>query len=319
MRAFICLLLASISAWAQSQLQPLNSFWYLDTNQLTSDRMTLLSSTLPAWLNARVFDGFMWDVMPPTFGDPQPTIELLNTLNGTLGGKVIAATLPVGTVGWETSYNSKFAAKNGYTYDATKAVSEQQWLQSLATLQEETWAWVEEQPATMPTPDEAAASASTFVVGAKAQGKKTVIWLSAQALGPQLPMLQAICAATKDTADYFGWMDIPGLIALNALGHNPTSEQEAEMTPAMLAQLSQTLDAILALTPVGKTYIQWINGENSPTQDVAGTAAYIAGCQQKGINNFVLLMNVNSLGKDPWKSFYMSLAQRPRGRVSRRP
>ena len=136
---------------------------------------------------------------------------------------------------------------------------------------------------------------------------------------PQLPMLQAICAATKDTADYFGWMDIPSVIALNALGHNPTSTQEGEMTPAMLAQLSQTLDAILALTPKEKTYIQWINGPNSPTEDVAGTIAYIAGCQQKGIDNFNLLMNVNSLQQDPWKGFYMSLAKRQHGRPMRRP
>ena len=305
--------------WAQSQLQPLNSFWYSDTNNLSSDRMNILSATFPAWLNARVFDGFVWHVLPPTFTDPQPVIALMNSLNGLLGGKVVAATLPVGTVGWETSNNSNFAAKNGYTYDPTKAVSEQQWLQSIQTLQENAWAWIDGNGASIPAPAQAAASATTFVNAVKAQNKKAVIWLSAQALGPQLPMLQAICAATKDTADYFGWMDIPDLIALNALGHSPASEQEAEMSPAMLAQLSQTLDAILALTPKEKTYIQWVNGPNSPTQEVAGTTAYIALCQHKGINNFVLLANVNELQQAPWKGFYLSLAKTPRGRVRRRP
>jgi hypothetical protein len=317
---FCWLLLASASGWGQTQLQPFNSFWFSDTNQISSDRMSLLTSTLPAWLNARVFDGFVYRVLPPTFEDPQPVITLINSLNGTLNGKVIAATLSVGTVGWESSNNSNFANKQqGCTYDATKAESEQQWLQSIGTLQENAWAWIDGNTASMPTPAEAATSASTFVNTVKAQGNKAVIWLSAQAIGPQLPMLQAICAATKDSADYFGWMDIPSVIALNALGHNPTSAQEGEMSPAMLAQLSQTLDAILALTPLEKTYIQWINGPNSPTEDVAGTTAYIAGCQAKGINNFVLLANVNELQQSPWQGFYMSLAKRPRGRRSRRP
>jgi len=98
-RAISCwFLLAAMSAWAQPQLQPLNSFWYADTNDLSSNRMTLLSTTLPGWLNARVFDGFMWHILPPTFTDPQPVIALMNSLNGLLGGKGITVTLPVGTV-----------------------------------------------------------------------------------------------------------------------------------------------------------------------------------------------------------------------------
>jgi hypothetical protein len=314
-RAILCLLLASASGWAQPQLKTPKSLWYLDNGKLTPERISALSAELPKWQAAGVFDGFTWPVMPPTFLDPQPVIALMNSMNVALKGTVIASTLPVGNEGWETSNNARLAAMRGYTYDAAKAVSERQWLQSIQTLQVNTWAWVLGQPAKMPTPDQAANSAATFVSAVKAQHKKAVIWLSAQAL--RLPMFPEICAATKDTADAFVWMDLPSTIALNTLGHKPRSAKEAEMSPAMLAELNKALDTILALTPKEKTYIQWISSPNLPTQDVAGTTAYIAACQAKGIENFAVEGSVNLLQKDPWRAFYMSLAKNPAGRSAR--
>jgi hypothetical protein len=73
-------------------------------------------------------------------------------------------------------------------------------------LQVNTWAWVLTQGATMPTPVQAGNSAAAFVSAVKAQNKKAVIWLSAQAL--HLPMFPQICAMTKDSADAFVWMDL---------------------------------------------------------------------------------------------------------------
>jgi hypothetical protein len=69
-------------------------------------------------------------VYAPTFLDPQPVIALMNSMNVVLHGEMIASTVPVGTEGWETSNNSRLAARRGYTYDPSKAMSEQQWLQS---------------------------------------------------------------------------------------------------------------------------------------------------------------------------------------------
>jgi hypothetical protein len=110
---------------------------------------------------------------------------------------------------------------------------------------------------------------------------------------------------------------VPSTIALNALGHRPTSAEEAKMSPAMLAELSKALDTVLALTPKEKTYIQWINSPNLPTQDVAGTRAYIAACQAKGIDNFAVEGSIDLLRKDPWRGFYMSLAKSPSVRPTR--
>jgi len=89
------------------------------------------------------------------------------------------------------------------------------------------------------------------------------------------------------------------------------------MSPAMLAELSKALDTVLALTPKEKTYIQWINSPNLPTQDVAGTRAYIAACQAKGIDNFAVEGSIDLLRKDPWRGFYMSLAKSPSVRPTR--
>ena len=91
-------------------------------------------------------------------------------------------------------------------------MSQVQWLATLEGLDSDTWGWILEQPAQMPTPDQAAQSASEFVRFAKARHKKTAIWLSGQALGnPRFKaMTQRICQATRDEADFFGWMDLPG-------------------------------------------------------------------------------------------------------------
>ena len=115
----------------------------------------------------------------------------------------------------------KFAAAGGH-YDASKAMTQLQWLETLKDLNADTWVWVLEQPARMPTPEQAARSASEFVRFAKAQHKQAVIWLSAEAFGqPSLEkgMLerillveQRICEATRTDADFFGWMDLPGSV-----------------------------------------------------------------------------------------------------------
>jgi hypothetical protein len=239
--------------------------------------------------------------LPPTFADEKDFTAQANALIKEAGGQFVIVTLPVGSEGWESSGNQRLAQKQQSTgghYDASKAIPQQQWLATLKDLDSGTWAWVLEQPAQMPTPEQAARSAGEFVRYAKAQHKKTVIWLSGEGFAiPRFKeMIQAICEATRADADFFGWMDLPGA----SLKSGESKWRET---------LGGLLDQILTMTPKEKTVIQWTHNPNWPAKDVAGTKAYISTCQAKGIDRFCVLSRPQFLDRDPWREFYRGLAK----------
>ena len=123
-----------------------------------------------------------------------------------------------------------------------------------------------------------------------------MIWLSGE--GFDIPrfkeMMQRVCEATRDDADFFGWMDLPGA----SLKSGESKWRET---------LSGLLDQILAVSPKEKTVIQWTNQPQWPAKDVAGTKAYIAACQAKGINRFCLLSGPQFIDQSPWREFYRGL------------
>jgi hypothetical protein len=157
-----------------------------------------------------------------------------------------------------------------------------------------------EQPARLPTPEQAARSAAEFVRLAKAQHKQTVIWLTAQALtrgGRFEELMAGICDATRADADFIVWMDLPG----ETLENGESRWRET---------MDQLLERILKLSPPEKTVIQWLNNPKWPTRDVEGTKAYISICQGKGINRFCLLANPQLLQREPWRAFYRTLPKK---------
>lgn len=293
-----------------NQPAPLNTIWFAPASLLVADTEKELTTKLKQWTSAGVFDGFPLRILPPTFADPQDFIPRANALNEALSGRLIIGTFTVGKEGWETSFNERFARQFGFNYDASKAVTQSEWLKTMNALTTDTWAWVLEQPAQMPPPLESTArSAAEFVEIAKAQNRKVIIWISAMGLHPEplLAILRRVIEATRAQADYFVWMDLPGVVVQQTLGRRPNSPEEGRMTPQMLATLEKLVDAIVALTPPDKTVIQWTHSPFLPTQDIEGTVAYITACQRKGINRFVLFFSLQGLEQEPWRSFYQSL------------
>jgi hypothetical protein len=292
------------------ELKPIEAIWFAPATLLTAETEKELTTKLKQWKAWGTFDGFPMRILPPTFADPKGFIPRANALNDALGGRLIMGTFTVGTEGWEASFNERFARQFSFPYDASKAVPQSEWLKIMSALTADTWAWVLEQPAQMPPPVEATArSASEFVQIAKAQKRKVIIWISAMGLQPEslLAVLRRVIEATRTQADYFVWMDLPGVVLQQTLGRRPNSPEEGRMTPQMLATMEKLLDAIVALTPPEKTLIQWTHNPFLPTQDVKGTVAYIAACQRKGINRFVLFFSLQGLEQEPWHSFYRSL------------
>lgn len=293
-----------------NQPAPINTIWFAPATLLTTEREKELTTKLKQWKTAGTFDGFPIRILPPTFADPKDFIPRANALNEALGGTLIIGTFTVGKEGWETSFNERFARQFGFSYDASKAMSQSKWLKTMSALTADTWAWVLEQPAQMPPPVEATArSAGEFVELAKAQNRKVVIWLSAMGLQPEplLVILRRVIEASRAQADYYVWMDLPGVVLQQTLGRRPNSPEEGRMTPQMLATMEKLLDQIVTLTPPEKTFIQWTHSPFLPTQDVEGTVAYIAACQRKGINRFVLFFSLQGLEQEPWRSFYRTL------------
>ena len=285
-------------------LKPIQSLWLLTIPHFPgSDEFnSALAKKLKVWQAPGVFDGCSLLDYPPTFVGEKDFTTSANALMAEAGGRFIITTLPVGKEGWESSGNPRLAQKlPGTHYDASKAMTQLQWLETLKDLKADTWGWVPELTARMPTPDEAGRSAGEFAHFAKGQHKKVVIWLSAEMLthgrGPE-EMLKAICDATRADADYFTWMDLE-------------AESLRDGEPRWRESLAQILDKILALTPKEKTVIQWINSPRWMAKDVAGTKAYIGVCQAKGINRFGVLANLapayGLLDQEPWHEFYRTL------------
>jgi hypothetical protein len=305
-------LMLGLAAAAEAQegarvVQPIESLWLSCVGPLTitgnAEATRAKVEVIKEWQQAKVFDAFVLLQFPPTFADPQGAVERSNALMKEAGGRWISLILPAGKEGWEPSYNERLATKNaraGIQFDAGRAMTQAQWLEMLKDLQSDTWAWVLEQPARMPTPEQAARSATEFIRLAKAQHKKTVMWLSAQALtrgGRAEALMAGVCNATRADADFIVWMDLPG----------ETLEAGESRWRETMARL---LDEILKLSPPEKTVIQWINNPKWPTGDVDGTKTYISICQAKGINRFCLLANPQLLEREPWRAFYRTLPKK---------
>jgi hypothetical protein len=280
-------------------VQPIESLWLLTIPQFpgTSESDAALAKALKKWQSTGVFDAISLLDYPPTFVGEQGFTKPANALIKEVGGRFIISTLPVGKEGWESSANPRLAKKfAGTHYDATKSMTQTEWLETLKDLNADTWGWVPEQTAQRPTPDEAARSAGEFARFAKTQHKKAVVWLTAQALTHgQQELMRRICEATRDDADFFVWMDL-----------EEESLQAGE--PRWRETMGQVLDKILKLTPKEKTVIQWINSPRWPAKDAEGTKAYISVCQAKGINRFGMLCRPQGLlERDSWYEFYRTL------------
>jgi hypothetical protein len=288
-------------------VKPIEILWLSSAGPLTisgsAEATRAKVQVIKEWQQAKVFDAFVLLQFPPTFADPLGAVERSNALMKEAGGRWISLILPVGKEGWEPSYNERLATKNaraGTQFDAGRAMTQAQWLDMLKDLHADTWAWVLEQPARMPTPEQAARSATEFIRLAKAQHKQTVIWLTAQALtrgGRVEELIAGICNATRADADFIAWMDV----------ESETLQAGESRWRETMAQL---LDKILTLSPREKTVIQWINNPKWPAKDVEGTKAYISICQAKGINRFCLLAPPQLLEREPWREFYRTLPKK---------
>src|ERR1041384_3146682 len=177
-------------------VKPIESLWLSSPPGVTStsDRDAVRAKALKQWQQAKVFDAFLMIKLPPTLSEEKDFNERANALIKEVGGRFIIATLPVGNEGWETSANrrmaEKFAAAGGH-YDTNKIMTQLQWLETFKEVKSDTWAWVLEQPARMPTPEQAAHSASEFVRFARSQHKKTVLVLTGQGVGrPAVALLE---------------------------------------------------------------------------------------------------------------------------------
>jgi hypothetical protein len=282
-------------------IQPIESLWLMTVPHFpgASELDTALARELKEWQATGAFDAVSLHHYPPTFADEKEFTRQANALIKDMGARFIIATLPVGKEGWESSGNERLAQKHAGThYDASKAMTQVQWLDTFKELQSDTWAWVLEQPARMPTPEQAAGAAIEFVRCAKAQRKQTIIVLSAQMLThgrAAEELAKAVCKSTRTDTDYIAWMDLPG----ETLQAGESKWRET---------MAQVLDQILELSPKEKTVIQWLNNPRWPTKDVEGMRTYISICQAKGINRFqVLFPPQGSLDRESWREFYRTL------------
>jgi acetyl esterase/lipase len=274
-------------------LKPIAALWWAPEGFLNDASEPALRDALLLWNDGHVFDLFPMRILPPTFADPHDFLARVNKLDAALGNRIVLATFTVGKVGWEASSNEPFArrlARLGVHFDGSKAMTQADWLALLNRASATNWAWVLEQPVrTGLTPESTAASAAEFARIAQGQNKNVVLWLSAMGLvNPSLRViLEKVCATNRGQVDHYVWMDLPGVSLETPLG--------------------ELLDQIVALTPPEKTVIQWTHNPRLPTRDPAGTRAYIATCQAKGINRFCLFLAAETLNQEPWRTFYRTL------------
>jgi hypothetical protein len=181
----------------------------------------------------------------------------------------------------------------GVRYDPARAISREQWLESLSQIVAPTRAYVLEQPARIPTAAELVASVKAFVQRARKERKSVVLWLSAMMLRQpeNTGLVRQLWSAVGDQVDEVVWMDLPIV-----------SQEPGQ-------SLESLLRLILFLTPAEKVRIQYTHSPNLRPKDPSGTRAYIATYQGLGIRRFVLLANPSLLQQEPWNTFYRNLRQ----------
>jgi hypothetical protein len=283
-------------------IKPIESIWLLTIPHFPAGEESdaQMARKIKDWKATGVFDAVTLLDYPPTFVGERDFTKAANALIADTGARFIITSLPVGKEGWESSGNARLAQRlAGTHFDASKAVPESEWLETMKGVNADIWGWVPEASARIPTPDEAARSAGEFAKFAKAQHKQVVIWLTVEALSRgQKEMMRRICEATREDADFYCWMDLE-------------AETLRAGEPKWRETMAHVLDEILALTPKEKTVIQWINNPRWPAKDVEGTKAYIGVCQSKGINRFGMLTNLgpgrNMLDQESWRDFYRTL------------
>jgi len=286
------------AAAGATKIKPPISLWWIAAEALTSKNSAAVAASVEQWQRAGVFDAVSVGMLPPTFADLDESIALVNRLNRTAGGRLIAGMFPAGTEGWETSFNERFAerlAPLDVRFDKTRAINRTQWLEKIRNIEAPTWAYVLEQPARRPTPEEAASAVSAFVQRAKQENRQAVLWLSAMMLRDPsgTETARRIWRAAGEHVDYVVWMDLP------IVSQEPGRSLEA------------LLDVIVGLTPKDKVVIQWNHNPRLITKDPAGTLTYIATCQAKGISRFVVLAHPGLLQQEPWATFYRQLRHSP--------
>jgi len=278
----------------QTTITPIKTLWWIVAEAVTKQNVGAVQGAILQWRDVGTFDAFSIGLLPPTFMDLDSSIALANQLHQLIPQRLILGAFPSGTEGWETSFNQWFAqqlAPLGIVYDSTKAMSREAWLEHLQALEASTWAYVLEQPARHPTAAEVGASVSAFVQHAREQNKGVVLWLSAMMLRQpiDIELVRHLVATVGEQVEAIVWMDVP------IVSQDPGRSLEG------------ILDTILTLTPPQKAMIQWTHNPNLITKDTAGTLTYIATCQARGINRFVLLANPSLLQQEPWTTFYHNL------------
>src|SRR5689334_20647583 len=150
-RVWLAAALFAISAGAQaprqlSGIKPIESLWLTSPQLLTgAGRDASAAGQLKNW--RRVFDAIMLLKLPPTFAAGPDFTAQANTFIKQAGGEFILVTLPVGTEGWESSANRRLAERRaGGHYDASNAMPQLQWLETLKGVDSGTWTWILEQP-----------------------------------------------------------------------------------------------------------------------------------------------------------------------------
>jgi len=279
---------------ASTKVQPIETLWWIAAEALTERNAARVEAAIQQWQEARTFDAFSVGILPPTFYEPTLSVRLANRVHQKAPDRLVVGLFPTGLQGWETSFNQQFAerlAPLGVRYDPTRAMTCEQWLDSLPQIVAPELAYVLEQPVRKPTSAEVGASAKAFAQVARKKGKRVALWLSAMMLRQpkETEIVGHLWTAVGKQVDDVVWMDLPIV-----------SQEPGQ-------SLNSLLSLILSITPREKVLIQFTHNPHLLTKDPSGTLAYIATCQGLGINRFVLLANPSLLQQEPWQTFYRNL------------
>lgn len=283
----LCVVSSGLPA-ALTQDSPIELLWLLLSAPLTEQTRDIYSCVATDEEFAK-FDAFAVLTDPPTFETYNEAFRQgVKDLSAQARRPMIYASFTVGTEGWETSNNSRFAQARGIAFHPERNMPRERWFEELRLIQMGLWGLTIEALARVPTATELRDYLIAFGQAAQKNSQKAIVWYTAnwERFRPAGAIVQPVFQELGEHIDYVVWMDTRSLL-----------DDQGE------AGASRRIAEIKALTGEKTVFQIGFFGPDA----FAKAKEFMRLAQESGVHRFALYLHPQVLSSPEWAEFYQGL------------